>query len=30
MIKVTIPKCDTYFSLVTWEEVVQKNYRQGN
>jgi hypothetical protein len=28
--KVTTPKCDTCFSLVTWEGVVQKNYRQGD
>jgi hypothetical protein len=28
--KVTTPKCDTCFSLVTWEGVVQKIYRQGD
>jgi hypothetical protein len=29
-IKVTTPKCDTFFSLVIWEGVVQNFYRQGN
>jgi hypothetical protein len=29
-IKVTTPKCDTCFSLVMWEGVVQKIYRQGD
>jgi hypothetical protein len=28
--KVTTPKCDICFSLVTWEGVVQKIYRQGD
>jgi hypothetical protein len=28
--KVTTPKCDTCFSLGTWEGVVQKNYWQGH
>jgi hypothetical protein len=28
--KVSTPKSDTCFSLVTWEGVVQKTYRHGD